>query len=155
MSKLGSDKDIFMVALNPNNYLRDEIAECFIDIPIEFDKGDFKLFDIGGNEIEKQILNVEHHQPVLEQLIDRPMYFDMMRYRCMLDLRDVPGFGYKTYSVLPCQKSKVKSQKFIASTTKLPILQNDFLRVKINQNGTFDLFDKQNQQAFQRAWLFL
>ena len=41
MSKLGSDKDIFMVALNPNNYLRDEIAECFIDIPIEFDKGRF------------------------------------------------------------------------------------------------------------------
>ena len=81
-------------------------------------KVDFKLFDIGGKEIEKQILNVEHHQPVLEQLIDRPMYFDMMRYHCMLDLRDVPGFGYKTYSVQPCQKSKVKSQKFIASNTE-------------------------------------
>ncbi|MBU2446940.1 MAG: hypothetical protein KJ666_15410 [Bacteroidetes bacterium] len=36
-------KGIFLVALNPTTYLRNEIVETFIDIPQEFDKGHFKL----------------------------------------------------------------------------------------------------------------
>lgn len=159
-----SDENLFLVAFNPNNYLRNEVVECFIDIPKEFDKGDFNIYDLNGNEIEKQVVKIEQHQPVLEQLIDRPMYFDMVRYHCFVDLKGIPGFGYKSFWLKPVGKSKVKSQKLALSLSKgqksevelakRNTIENDFLKIKINANGTFDLFDKVNNKDLKGLGYF-
>lgn len=149
-----SDENLFLVAFNPNNYLRNEVVECFIDIPKEFDKGDFTVYDLNGNEIEKQIAEVGPDQPVLEQLIDRPMYFDMMRYHCMVDLKNVPEFGYKSFWLKPVEKSKVSSQKLKQKLSKKNLIENEFLKIKINSNGTFDLLDKANKKEFKGLGYF-
>lgn len=159
-----SDENLFLVAFNPNNYLRNEVIECFIDIPKEFDKGDFSIYDLNGNEIEKQIINIEPHQPVLEQLIDRPMYFDMIRYQCFIYLKNVPEFGYKSFWLKPDEKSKVKNKKLTLSLSKGQILkvglvkkniiENDFLKIKIHPNGTFDLYDKTIKKEFKGLGYF-
>ena len=140
-----NDENLFLVAFNPNNYSRNEVVECFIDIPKEYDKGDFNIYDLDGNEIEKQIIKIESHQPVIEQLIDRPMYFEMMRYQCYLELQNAPEFGYKSFWL----KSKVKSQKSKIDLAKKYNIENEYLRIKINLNGTFDLFDKLNKKEFK------
>jgi len=142
-----SDENLFVVAFNPNNYVRDEVVECFIDIPKEFDKGDFTIYDLNGNEIEKQVVKIEQHQPVLEQLIDRPMYFDMMRYHCFVGLKNIPEFGYKSFWLKPDEKSKVE----LASKNKI---ENNYLKISINANGTFDLFDKVNKKDFKGLGYF-
>ncbi len=153
-----SDEKLFLVAFNPNNYVRNEVVECFIDIPKEFDNGDFRIYDLNGNEIDKQINKIEQHQPVLEQSIDRPMFFDMMRYHCFVNLKSVPGFGYKSFWLKPNKKSKAKSaaggQK---SKVKLAIknkIENEYLKIKINANGTFDLLDKTNKKEFKTLGYF-
>ncbi|MBS4036273.1 MAG: hypothetical protein KGZ85_17555 [Ignavibacterium sp.] len=159
-----SDENLFLVAFNPNNYLRNEVVECFIDIPKEFDKGDFNIFDLNGNLIEKQTLRFKPYQPVIEQLIDRPMYFDMMRYHCCVDLKNVPEFGYKSFWLKPVETSKVRGQKLALSLSKGQklkdglannnIIENDFLKIKIKPNGTFDLFDKINKKDFNGLGYF-
>jgi mannosylglycerate hydrolase len=149
-----SDENLFLVAFNPNNYLRNEVVEFFIDIPKEFDKGDFNIYDLDGNEIEKQIIKIEPYQPVLEQLIDRPMYFDMMRYHCFVDLKNVPEFGYKSFWLKPDEKSKVKSQKSKTGLANKNFLENEYLKIKINANGTFDLLDKTNKKDFKGLGYF-
>jgi alpha-mannosidase len=145
-----SDENLFLVAFNPNNYLRNEVVECLLDIPKEFDKGDFKIYDLNGNEIEKQIAKIESYQPVLEQLIDRPMYFNMMRYQCFVHLKNVPEFGYRSFWLKPSEKSKVKIQKSKVGSAVNNNLENDSLKIKINANGTFDLFDKVNKKYFKQ-----
>jgi len=149
-----SDENLFLVAFNSNNYLRNEVVECFIDIPKEFDKGDFNIYDLNGNEIEKQIMNAKPYQPVLEQLIDRPMYFDIMRYHCFVDLKSVPEFGYKSFWLKPSEKSKVKIQKSKVGSAVHNILENDSLKIKINENGTFNLIDKVNKKEFKALGYF-
>jgi alpha-mannosidase len=149
-----SDEDLFLVAFNPNNYLRNEVVECFIDIPKEYDKGDFNIYDLNGNEIEKQIVSSEHHQPVLEQLIDRPMYFDMIRYHCFIEIKNVPEFGYKSFWLKPIRKSEVKGQKLKVELANNNTIDNDFLKIKINSNGTFDVFDKANKKDFKGLGYF-
>lgn len=149
-----SDENLFLIAFNPNNYLRNEVVECFIDIPKEFDTGDFNIYDLNGNEIEKQTLSSEHHRPVLEQLIDRPMYFDMMRYHCFIDLKSVPEFGYKSFWLKPIKNEKLTIKKLKDGLAKKNFIENDFLKVKINANGTFDLFDKVNKKDFKGLGYF-
>ncbi|NWF50237.1 MAG: hypothetical protein HXY49_06820 [Ignavibacteriaceae bacterium] len=146
--------NLFLIAFNPNNYLRYEVVECFIDIPKEYDRGDFNIYDLDGNEIEKQIVSSEHHQPVLEQLIDRPMYFDMIRYHCFVEINNVPEFGYKSFWLKPIRKSEVKGQKSKDGLANDNIIENDYLKIKINSNGTFNLFDKLNNKDFKGLGYF-
>ena len=143
-----NDENLFFVGFNPNNYLRNEVVECFLDIPKEFDEGDFKIYDFNENVIEKQIIKIEPHQPVIEQLIDRPMYFDMMRYQCLINLKNITEFGYKTFWLKPIKSEKFQIQYSKSFLAQKNILENEFLKIKINTNGSFNLFDKLNKKEF-------
>lgn len=149
-------KNIYLVAFNPNNFLRNEVIECAIDIPKEFDKGDFRVFAIDGNEIEKQVIKFEHHQPVLEQLIDRPMYFDMVRYHCLINLTKVPPFGYRTFRVEPEKKriNNAKSSLLGANKKNTLYIENEFLKIKMNSNGSFDILNKKSKLTFKQLGYF-
>lgn len=148
------DGNIFLVAFNPNNYLRNETIECFIDIPKEFDAGDFNIYDLNGNKLEKQILNIIPSQPVLEQMIDRPMYFDMMRYHCYVYLNGVPEFGCKSFMIEPIKSDKIKIKNSEKGLANKNVIENEYLKIKINSNGTFDLFDKLNKKEFKGLGYF-
>jgi mannosylglycerate hydrolase len=151
-----SDKnnEIFVVAFNPNNYRRNDVVEAVIDIPKEFDAGDFTVVDQNGKQIEIQNMEASDFQPVLEQMTDRPMYFDMKRYRTFLQVRDVPPFGFTTLKVLPGTQSKKKTSAIGTIKNKLPILQNEFLSVKFNSNGTLNVTDKKEKTVFKEIGYF-
>ncbi|MFZ4620908.1 MAG: hypothetical protein ACOYNS_10125, partial [Bacteroidota bacterium] len=96
-----ANTELFLVAFNPNNNLRNNVVEAVIDVPKEFDSGDFTVIDQHGTEIEVQHRHSTDFQPVLEQMIDRPMYFDMKRYHSYLHLKNVPPFGFTSFKVVP------------------------------------------------------
>ncbi len=148
------NKPVFITAINPNQYERNEVVKAFIDIPDDFDKGGFKLFDEKGNEAEVQLIKSNKFEPVLEQMIDRPMYFKMKRYECYVHLREVPKFGYKTFNVVP-EKKLNRSKKTIGKTLKENVmLENEFLKVKINNNGTLKIKDKITGNSFNNIGYF-
>ncbi len=142
------ESNIFITAVNATNYNRSDIVEAFIDIPKSLDKGDFKLYDEKGNELEKSIINIEPHQPVLEHMINRPMFFDMVRYHAYIRANDVPAFGLKSFKAVPVEKAKAENQH------ESPTLENDFLKVTIQENGSLDITDKVNSIEYKNvAWL--
>jgi hypothetical protein len=139
------NEDIFITVLNPNNSIRSEVIEAIIDIPEDLDKGSFAIHDDNYKEIPFEILKRTKFQPVLEQMIDRPMYFDMIRYRVNIFLKEIPGIGYRTFKVTP--QKEIKSLNKIKPSKKL-ILSNEHLEVKINKNGTFNINDLDNGKKF-------
>ena len=152
--KFSDQSNLFLTVFNPTQFTRSEIIECFVDVPKEFDKGSIEIFDAHGNNIPVQIKSVQSVQPVLEQMIDRPMYFDMIRYHCVVDVKNIPGFGYKSLSAIPVKMSKVKDKISNVELLKKNIIENDFLKVIINSNGTFNLFDKVNKKEFKTLGYF-
>jgi len=146
--------NIFITVLNPNNYYRNEVVKAVIDIPTEFDKGDFIVTTEDGTVLEKQLISSKHFQPVLEQMIDRPMYFDMQRYEVYLNLKDIPSFGYNTFNVIPRKKIKFEKKKLIKVKKDSFILENEFIKVKVNSNGTFDLTQKEINHKFKNLGYF-
>ncbi len=150
-----SSSEVFLVAFNPNQYVRDEIVECFIDIPRELNKDSIIVFDNNENQVDYQFKSVEAVQPVLEQMIDRPMYFDMMRYNIYLHLKNLKPFGYKSFKVIPTEsKSNLKTDKLIYKSGEKIYLENEYLKIKVNANGTFDLTDKLNKKEFKQLGYF-
>lgn len=146
--------NIFITVLNPNNYDRNEIVKAVIDIPTEFDKGDFIVITEDGTVLEKQLISSKHYQPVLEQMIDRPMYFDMQRYEVYLNVKDIPSFGYNTFNVIPRKKIKIEKKKLIKVKKDSFTLENEFIKVKVNSNGTFDLTQKEINHKFKNLGYF-
>lgn len=147
-------KPVFITAVNPNQYRRSEIIKAFIDIPDEYDEGAIKLYDENGIEAPVQLINSYKVEPVVEQMIDRPMFFKMNRYECYIFINDVPKFGYKSFEAMPTKKF-ANSKNFMCKLRKETArLENDFLKVKINKNGTLNITDKVTGKSFNNIGYF-
>jgi len=148
-------QSIVLTAINPNFYERNEVVDAIIDIPAELDKGSFDITDEKGNKIAIQFSESAKFEPVLEQMIDRPMYFSMQRYRCHIELNNVPEFGFKAFKVTPVKKQQTKAAKNIARvSTGLPVMENDLLKVTFNKNGSINVLDKSTKKQFKQLAYF-
>ncbi len=135
------EHSIHVHALNPVQFESEGPVELLIDIPEKYDKGSVKLVDNQGEEVSVSILERYRSEPVLEQLEDRPMYYEMVRYRLLADLPALPPLGHRSFHVIPIEDEPDPAIKPLASRDG-KILENDFLRIEIQENGTFTLFDK-------------
>lgn len=149
------NNEIFITVLNPLQYERNDVLECFIDIPEKFDKGSFDIYDSFEKKLEVQVIASEKTEPVLEQMIDRPMYFSMTRYHTYIYIKNIPPFGYKSFRVIPKRENTLsKPDNLVSVKNKLPVLENKFLKITINRNGTINLFDKKNNQQYKNILYF-
>jgi len=141
---------IFLCAINATNFQSANVVEAFIDIPQAIDKGDFKIFDSSGQEVKKQIVERKEHQPILEQMINRPMHFNMVRYSAFLDVKKVPPFGMKLLQVIPSLSDKNSGNQINDDL----LLENDNLKISFNADGTFNVLQKNNGFEYKGVGYF-
>ncbi|HZW40326.1 MAG TPA: glycoside hydrolase family 38 C-terminal domain-containing protein [Ignavibacteriaceae bacterium] len=145
---------IFLHVFNTLGFSRSRAAEVFIDIPEEYDKGSIKILDINFNEVPVQIFSKYKKESIIEQLIDRPMYFNMVRYKCILDIQNIPSIGYQTFNVIP-GKSIKKEKGFTYQQNGFHFLENNYLKIQINNDGSLDLLNKETGYTFKNiCYLF-
>jgi len=145
----GQNAGIFLTVMNPLNYNRTEVAEAYVDIPSEKDQGDFKLLDANGNELEKEILERFEFAPVVEQLINRPKYLEMIRYRVLIRVVDLSSYALKAYQVKPAASDPQKQHH-----TKGTTLENEYLKVEANEDGSLNITDKQRGVTYSNTAYF-
>jgi len=58
---------------------------------------------------------------------------------------NVPGVGYKTFWCCDSTEDDIRIQKSLEN-----VIENEFLKVTTNPDGTFDLLDKRNNRIFHR-----
>lgn len=134
-----ANKELFLVALNANNHTREEVVEAVIDVPKEFDAGSIEIVDKDGNVMPVQFKEDRPVQPVLEQMIDRPMYFDMQRYTAYVQLGDLRPFSMTTFKVLPVPKREERNASIASMKRGFTVLDNGLLSVRVNHDGTLNV----------------
>lgn len=147
-------QSIHLVAINPGTYQRSEIVEAFIDVPLELDQGAIAVHDNNGLPVPFQLVDVRSVEPVLEQMIDRPMYFQMKRYHGFLALKNLPALGIKAFPVQPVRQSLTDAAAIGRLEAGLPILENEWLQVQIHRNGTLEVWDKNSGARFSGIGYF-
>lgn len=145
--------EYYLTSINPTSYERSEVVKFVIDIPVEYAKDNIKLFDLSDNELEIQISKVELFKPVLEQMIDRPMYLDTKRYIGYALLQNIPPFGIKTFKIIPSENNH-KENLIAKKIRNKIILDNENLKVTINKNGTFNILHKESGQMYTNLGYF-
>ncbi|HBG27693.1 MAG: hypothetical protein A2Y10_10180 [Planctomycetes bacterium GWF2_41_51] len=119
----------------------------------------FDIVDEANNVIEYEILEKETIDIEVERKLDSnaAAYKNMLRYRILVNVT-IPAFGYRTYALRPCKRRYVFEPQIGPDRNLIAqpdgVLQNEFIRVTINSNGTFDITDKQTQRCIKGMHYF-
>ena len=163
--------DYIITLFNTLPYEREEVIELVIDTPkgatIATDNGiggcsDFGLFydivDKNGELVEYKELSKQDISIGVERQMDtKAIKFDAER-RHILIKAVVPELGYQTYALRPREPhfayhpEIIDNRKLIARSNG--VLENEYLKVTINANGTFDVFDKVTKRLMPNQHYF-
>ena len=133
------DHDIYLTVINTTQFHRSEIIEAYVDVPLEMDKGSIKIRDMHHRPVAIEVLSVKDSEPVLEQLIDRPMYFKMKRYHVLIDVCNIPGFSLNSFHIEPTRGNVDPVKQSIVRQAKL---ENQHLSIEVNPDGTLNILCK-------------
>jgi len=144
-----SDLDAGEVALtvfNPSPFPRSEVVSVFIDLPDECGYEDFTIRDEEGNTIAVQEVAFFPWGTLVRNLRDVSLQLHSERAKVHFPVRDVPAFGYRTYVV--SHEEDAVSAPGGRMVTAANQMENEFLRVGINADGTLQVADKATGYVF-------
>lgn len=160
-SKEFNDADHTITLFNTLNQPRQEVVSLIIDLPkgnaklpVGIGIGDagigmeyFDIVDEKGNEIECEVLSRDNIKMGIERELDtKSIRFDARRVRILIEA-EIPEMGYRTYAL------RRRGPKLVEHPVPGPdrqllarengVLENEYIRVKMNSNGTFSLYNKE------------
>ena len=138
---LDRDKDsIFLVAFNPLPFPKEEILTPQVDIPASMPWKSLSIKDATtGQEVPVQIQSIESTYPVMQTMADTPMMFSVKRATLHFPSGLIPAMGYKVYEVIRKDSIKRNHGTMVTAPNEM---ENDYLKVTIQSNGSVTLEDK-------------
>lgn len=146
-------EDMTLLVYNPAPFTRDEIVTLNLDVPREWNSESVEIVDECSQKQEIQILGSKNeHFQIVQSPNDTANMFETKLYRVKALLKDIPSMGYRTFFVRPAAKTAANEKPSLLSG--LQTLENQYLRVIINANGTLTVIDKQTDRIFENMGYF-
>ncbi len=143
--------DVLITVFNPSPFERDEIPVVFVDLPREAEYRSFTIFDDAGNKAAQQIISREDSYLIATERHETPMTFYTTKWKIAFAAQQIPALGFKTFTLKPQDGTKSNH----GSQTPAPLaMENEYLSVIINEDGTLSIFDKESGQHFNRLLYF-
>ncbi|MCR5485146.1 MAG: hypothetical protein K6F09_06095 [Clostridiales bacterium] len=145
--------DAALVLFNPAPFGRSEVTEIRVELPAEWKADSFEILDEDGTALNYQVISVDRsNAQIIQNPNDVANVLHTEQYRIMLDVKDVPAMGYKTYKLRPLYNVRSKTPVTMHKTTH--VMENEYLRVVINNNGTFDVTEKRSGKVYSGLGFF-
>lgn len=142
-----SQKDQLLTVFNTLPFDRNEVFEVYVEFPQDANVSDFAIRDCGGDEVAYRELSRERLYGVAENGdTGYPAYF-VDRCRLQVEAPAIPALGFKTLRVVAGEKPAMAKDKNIATGPNR--MENGFLKVSINANGTVDIRDKRTRKTYK------
>ena len=143
---IDGDAAIVVLSLEPNKSVL--TVKANVDLDLTDDTPAIAIFDENGREIPAKTRYI-HNQFTYTLPKDRfrqPRYVNRFEVEMQVESH---GIGYRTFTV----KKQVPSVKTAVSYTE-STMENEFLSVSFNQNGTVDVTDKRSGRTYAGQNLF-
>ncbi|MBN1476457.1 hypothetical protein JXA47_06885 [Candidatus Sumerlaeota bacterium] len=146
--------DLQLTVFNPWTRTRSGIFEFTVDLPTVKGAAESQTFTVEtleGHPIPLQILGHFPHMASIEGGYELPMPLCVERVRVALDLCDLPALGHEALRIRPGEKPENLGESLAVGHRAL---ENEFLRVEVNANGTLRLTDKRSGRVLDGLGLF-
>jgi len=142
-----SPRDIFLIAFNPVPRDRDAVVRATLDFPLEWGVTRYRLTDMDGKDLPFQEVSAVEDKATFQRPSELPLRLPVRRHTVFFLARGLGGMGYRTYRV---EAGAAPRQRPGSMATGPATIENEFLRVSGNPNGTIDLVHKATGRAFRQ-----
>ncbi len=160
-----SDTEYFVAVHNPSSFERSEIVEAYIDIPRDIILKYIIIEDMDGNPVKVQ--EVERNANTRAGIYhprSRNMPFYCTKVHLFFEADKIPAMGYKTFKIKWAEKNeypyphedwdapRILSNNMLSGANQA---ENEYIRVKINPDGTVKLTDKVTGKVYDNLNYFM
>ncbi len=157
-----SDTDTPIVLFNTLPFERSENLHLYIDLPQSESVWDFDIIDTDGTVLSKQIISRKEVSLPVSALHARPYPYFVDRMETCVSVDHIPAMGYKVLRVVKTQGFNRRAMFWqdIRRTDGREIardcrtMENRFLKVTMNENGSIDILDKESGRVFSKLNYF-
>lgn len=152
LDRTGLSNNQYLVMLaNPTQLTCNSSIEAKIVIIADEDTGAFKLTDAKGNEVPFTVTKIEKNVTIsILSPINLPGGRIVNRYTIRIPAGKLAPMSYKTLVATP-----ISGELQVTPIRKRSMLrmENEFLKVQINRNGTADITEKKSGSVYSGAFL--
>ena len=160
-----NDTEYFLAVHNPSSFKRSEVVEAYVDIPQDVILKYIIIEDMDGNPVKVQ--EVERKEKVRAGIYhprSRNMPFYATKVHLYFEAKDIPAMGYKTYklkwaekNIYPYPHEDWDAPRILADNmlTGANQAENEYIRVKVNPDGTVNITDKETGKEYNNLNYFM
>jgi len=142
-----SRRDSGLVVFNPTPQDRDAVVWATVDFPAEWSVTSYRITDPAGREVACQEVSAVDDKATFQRPIELPLRLPVKRHTIYFQAEKLPAMGYRLYRVAPGGDYRHRHGSMV---TGPGTIENEFLRVAANPNGTIDLTHKAAQRVFRQ-----
>ena len=148
-----SRDDAAVVVFIPAPFKRTETVNLRLEIPAEWKADSFEILDEDGTAIKYQVISTnKENAQIIQNPNDTANVLHTQQYYVAAEVYDIPAMGYKTFKVRPLYNVRATTPVTLVKTTN--VMENEFLKVSFNHNGTFNVVDKETGKEFKNLGYF-
>jgi mannosylglycerate hydrolase len=154
--------DQLLLLHNPQPRAVREVIKIAVDTPQEDSTWAIGFEDTDGSRLNVQGIARDEHKQAVHDIEARPWPFSVDRHKVYLDTGEIPAGGYKVIKVVN-ESTYWREEEWWPNMRKSAgdrigqgahLLENQFLKVVVNSDGTFDLTDKENGRVIEQMHAF-
>jgi len=147
LSSFNAD-DAAIVVYNPAPFKRTEVVKVMVEVPKEWAAESFHIYDTDGTKLTYQVLGSDKNSAqIIQNPNDVANVLHTEQYEIQLEVKDIPAMGYKA---LKLQGGGYERAHTPVTMLKQPqVMENEYLRVSINANGTYDVLEKESGRWYK------
>jgi 2-O-(6-phospho-alpha-D-mannosyl)-D-glycerate hydrolase len=130
---------------------RSGVFRFIIDIPTENTEISFFMENTDGDILPIQIISQSSYTPTIEGGYEISMEFAVQRFVTDVYLEKLPSLGYEVFIIKPGNLFLPGDESIVKSVRDL---ENEFLKIHFNDNGTFNLTDKVSGRIMKNLCCF-
>ncbi len=141
---------LLLTVFNPSPFARSEVVTAHVDVPRAAGINRPGVFTVDGDVVPSVSAATGHGGKVFRDRTDLALMASTDEYELTFAADAIPPLGYRTYVV-----GKRRRQRAGKLSPAANVLENEFLNVKINPNGTIDLTDKTTETTIRSLHVFV
>ncbi|WP_438496167.1 glycoside hydrolase family 38 C-terminal domain-containing protein [Paenibacillus sp. IHBB 3054] len=146
LSPEGMEQDeMQLVVYNPLPMERNAVVLLDLEVPRVDGALSVSLSSALDPLVERQAIASANSSVFVDSIWDVPTILESRRIRLLARLTRLPGLGYRTYRIVPEARELRSSGTLI---TGPDTMENEFLKVKVNPDGTLGLHNKTTGRSY-------
>ena len=147
LSPEGLDREaMLLVVFNPLPFERDSLLTVDLEVPARFGVRAVRLTSPGDPDVPRQPISASGSGAFVDSIWDVPTVLESVRLRFHARLRGLPALGYRTYMIQPDPTDLRPTGTLV---TGAAAMENEYLAVAVNPNGTVDITCKQTGRVYR------